>query len=100
MHEINPNARAPPEILDPEHNPEAANIRPSFRARAMRFYLEDGYILQEFVDPRHSPEFFYNTMNVFHKARVMSEYRTKVLRFLRGFSMDEAGRDVMRGLGL
>lgn len=51
---------------------------------------EEKRIPNEFVDPRHDPE--YATMNnAFHKAKVMSEYRARVVRFLRA-PMDEVSK--------
>lgn len=49
-------------------------------------------IPQEFVDPRHDET--YETLDAFHKVRVMAEYRAKVLSFLRA-PMDEEGRAKM-----
>lgn len=42
----------------------------------------------QFVDPRHHPE--YQTLNTFHKARVISEHRSMVVEFIRAPMNDAA----------
>lgn len=53
---------------------------------------EGEHVPPEFVDPRHDPE--YETMTAFHKARVLAEYRTMVVRFLHQ-PMNEDSRSWM-----
>lgn len=48
----------------------------------------------EYVDPRHDPE--YGDLSVFHKARVMSEYRNKIVSAVRAVPVDEDAMDAMR----
>ena len=42
----------------------------------------------QFVDPRHDPE--YETLDAFHKAQVLSEYRSMVISYLRAPMNDAA----------